>query len=323
MSSHLTLDYGLRFVHQLPQFDGYHKNANFIPEKWELAQASRLFEPACVTGTTCTGNNRRAKNPVTGEIVNVAALGTIVPNTGDIQNGVYGTGNYGFPNEGVIADTSYLYPTLGYAPRVGAAWDVRGDQRFVVRGGGGLFFDRPASNTIYNTVNNPPYTRNVTVRYGLLGDLAKTGLATEGAPSINAFQYEIPLPKSSQWNAELQSALPFALTGSFAYTGSHDFDTLAGVNINNIDLGMAYDPKLQDPTTTAGGTSNSLVTTNPESAPLLPGIREHLAAAAERLANVSLRAVDVEPPAPQRLPLRVHGHGQPVRQAGRRQPHPA
>ena len=34
----------------------------------------------------------------------------------------------------------------------------------VVRGGGGLFFDRPQAQNIYNTVNNPPFTRNVTVR---------------------------------------------------------------------------------------------------------------------------------------------------------------
>ena len=48
-------------------------------------------------------------------------------------------------------------PDMGYAPRFGAAWDVQGNQKFVVRGGAGLFFDRPPANSIYGTVNNPPF----------------------------------------------------------------------------------------------------------------------------------------------------------------------
>ena len=65
------------------------------------------------------------------------AIGTLVPDTGNRTNGVFAAGQG-------IAETNCKYPALAVAPRVGAAWDVtRQRSSFVVRGGAGLFFDRP------------------------------------------------------------------------------------------------------------------------------------------------------------------------------------
>jgi hypothetical protein len=47
--------------------------------------------------------------------------------------------------------------TNNFAPRVGFAWDVRGDQKFVVRAGGGVFYDRIWNNLFENIRFNPPY----------------------------------------------------------------------------------------------------------------------------------------------------------------------
>ena len=44
--------------------------------------------------------------------------------------------------------TIYTWPTLGWAPRFGAAYDLTGQQKIVVRGGLGLYFDRPAGNAV-------------------------------------------------------------------------------------------------------------------------------------------------------------------------------
>ena len=38
------------------------------------------------------------------------------------------------------------------------AYDVTGAQRLVVRGGVGLFYDRPDGNTVYSQVGNPPFS---------------------------------------------------------------------------------------------------------------------------------------------------------------------
>src|SRR5262249_19878784 len=150
VKDNLTLDYGLRVVHQRPQYDAYGKSSNFLLDRWTASQAPVLYVAGCANGFyPCTGTNRQAMNPLTGQFLgpnSAAAIGTLVPNTGSLTNGVYPSGQG-------IADTNYVFPKLAAAPRVGAAWDVSRKQTFAVRGSAGLFFDRPQAQNTYNTVN--------------------------------------------------------------------------------------------------------------------------------------------------------------------------
>jgi hypothetical protein len=265
-TSRLTLDYGVRFAHMRPQYDSYGYSANFLPEEWNRAQAPRLYVSGCVGGVyPCAAANRRAMDPLTGQMLgpnSALAVGTLIPNTGSITNSVYPAGT------GPVPETFYNYPSIGVTPRVGAAWDVAGNQRFVVRGGAGLFYDRAPANTVYGTVNNPPFTRNVTVRYGELQNMASTGLATEGAPSLTVWQIDNKLSASTQWNGGVQMMLPYSTALDVAYTGQHSFDTNAGVNLNAIDLGVGFLPATQNPALATSATSTdpatSYASTNPD-----------------------------------------------------------
>src|SRR6185503_877160 len=100
---------------------GYLKSSNFLPERWTAQQTPVLYVAGCANGVfPCSGTNRQAMNPLTGQFLgpaSAAAIGTLVPNTGNLMNGVFADGQG-------IAETNYLYPTLAVAPRVGAAWDV-------------------------------------------------------------------------------------------------------------------------------------------------------------------------------------------------------
>jgi hypothetical protein len=248
LRNNFTLDYGVRFVHQVPQYDAYLKSSNFLPEEWRGSQAPVLYIAGCANGVyPCTGANRQAMNPLTGQFLgpsSAAAIGTLVPNTGNTTNGIFATGQG-------IADTNYKYPAVKVAPRVGAAWDVKRDQTFVVRGSAGLFFDRPAAQNVYNTVNNPPFSRNITVRYGQLQNLSSAGLTTEAPPALVVWQYDEPLPSSVQWNTGVQMALPFSTALDVAYTGQHSYGFPLAANINAIDIGTAFLPQYQDPTQTS------------------------------------------------------------------------
>src|SRR6185436_7304284 len=112
--------------------------ANFFPEDWARDQAPVLYVAGCANGAaTCSGANRQAMNPITGQFLganSVLAIGTLVPGTGNTTNGIK------IPGQD-IADTHLVYPALKVAPRVGGAWDASGRQQFIVRGGAGLFFD--------------------------------------------------------------------------------------------------------------------------------------------------------------------------------------
>jgi hypothetical protein len=249
-SDKLTLDYGLRFVRQQPQYDSLGQASNFLPDRWDQGRAPVLYVAGCVNGVApCSGANRQAMNPLTGQLLGVGsavAIGTLVPSTGDTLNGLFLSG------EG-ITKTTYTYPLLRVAPRFGLAYDLTGTQQMVLRGGGGLFYDRPNGNDIYAQVTNPPAVQNVTVRYAQLQALA-SGLSTVGAPTLNVYQYDAKLPSSWQWNVGIQMMLPWSTSLDVAYTGQHSWNTPQAVNINAVDFGTAFLPQYQDPTLSASAT---------------------------------------------------------------------
>jgi hypothetical protein len=64
VNNRLTLDYGLRFVHQEPQYDALGQASNFLPEQWQRSQAPVLYVGGCANGVSpCTGTNRQGTRP--------------------------------------------------------------------------------------------------------------------------------------------------------------------------------------------------------------------------------------------------------------------
>jgi hypothetical protein len=242
----LSLDYGMRFVHQVPEHDKFGRASNFLPEEWSLASAPVLYVAGCANGVSpCSGQNRQAMDPLTGQFLgptSAAAIGTVVPGSGDPLNGLFQLG------QGIV-DTGYKWPTLAFAPRFGVAYDLTGTQKFVLRGSTGVFFDRTAANATRAAGSNPPISDSATLRYGKLQSLA-TGLAIKGAPTLGgAWVYDSPdLPTSVQWNAGVQIALPFATAVDVSYVGQHAYAQGVSANINAVDFGTAFLPENQDPT---------------------------------------------------------------------------
>lgn len=270
VNNRLTLNYGLRFVHMIPNYDGYYNDSNFIPEQWKSSSAPRLYVFGCDNGVyPCAAANRRAMDPATGQFIGTSAqasilVGTLVPGSGSTSNGLVLAGQG-------IAKTGFTYPALQYAPRFGGAWDVRGDGSVVIRGATGMFYDRPPANSIYATTSNPPKSQNVTLRYGNLVNISSTGLTTVAPPSITVFEYDNKVPASYQWNIGTQLRMPLNSVFDISYTGQHSYDTQNTVNLNAIDIGSAYLAQYQDPTLAANGAASSVVTTNPNQVRFYPG----------------------------------------------------
>ncbi len=259
VTNRLTFDYGMRFVHQQPQYDNTGQSSNFLPEAWTLGAAPRMYVPGCANNVyPCSGANRQAMDPVTGQFLGpntTLAIGALVPGTGNTTNGLFLSGQ-GIP------DTVFDFPTMGYAPRFGAAYDLTGQQKIVVRGGGGLFFDRPSGNSVFDQILNPPTQQNVTVRYGELQALGSGGLATTTtAVLLSVYEVDAPLPSSFQWNTGVQMALPWAIALDVSYVGQRGYNIVQPVNLNAVDYGAAFLEKNQDrtlaPSTTPGATAVS------------------------------------------------------------------
>ncbi len=254
VNSRLTLDYGMRFVHQQPQYETTGQASNFLPDKYSSSSAPLLYVAGCVNGVyPCSGTNRQAMNPVTGQLLgpgSTIAIGALVPNTGNATNGI-------FPAGQGITKTAFKWPAIAPAPRFGIAYDLTGEQRVVFRGGAGLFFDRPSGNSVFAQVLNPPNLTNVTVRYGQLQTLGSAGLTTQSPPALNVFEYNSSLPSSVQWNGGVQMALPWAMALDVSYVGQHQYHILQTYDINRVDFGTAFLPANQDPSLAASTTSGA------------------------------------------------------------------
>jgi hypothetical protein len=256
VNGRLTLDYGIRFTRQQPQHDQFLQMSNFFPEQWSKSTAPVLYVSGCNNGATvCTGNARNAMDPRTGQILTApgaantaAAIGTVIPNSGNLTNGIRQAGDG-------IADTSYVWPKLAAAPRFGMAYDLTGDQRFILRAGGGLFYDRPDGNTVFSIPGNPPISTSQDLRNGQLQTLG-SGLSTVGVPALITFQYDAQLPSSWHWQSGVQIALPGSMAVDVSYVGNHGFNRLrafqgggnGSVDLNAVDIGAAFLPQNQDPT---------------------------------------------------------------------------
>ena len=254
VSNRLTLDYGMRFVNQQPQYDQFQQQSNFFPEKWKASDAPVLYVAGCSNGaTTCSGNIRNAMDPRNGQILTAvgaantqAAIGTPIPGTGNSLNGIVQSGNG-------IAKTNYKWPTLVLAPRFGFAYDLSGNSNWVLRGSGGMFYDRPDGNTVFGSPNNPPIATSKDLRNGQLQTLG-LGLSPQPVPSLAVWQYEADVLSSVQWSVGIQKSLPWGMAGDASYVGSHGFNRLGGTqngstqNLNAVDIGAAYLPQNQDPT---------------------------------------------------------------------------
>jgi hypothetical protein len=253
VNSRLTLDYGLRIVRQQPPHDTMGQASNFFPERWQRSEAPALYVPGCANGVyPCSGTNRQAMNPLTGAFLgpnSTLAIATLVPNSGNPTNGLVRQGQG-------IAETNFTWPTVAFAPRFGMAYDVNGQQRVVLRGGAGLFFDRPNASTTTPAAGNPPTSRNITVRYGQLQSLGRGGLTTEGPPALaGLWEYDpAGLPSSTQWNGGAQLMLPWAIALDVSYVGQHSFNEVQTLNLNAIDFGAAFLPENQDRTLPASAT---------------------------------------------------------------------
>ncbi len=260
VNSRLTVDYGMRFTRQQPTYDTFQQMTNFFPDLWSVNSAPLLYVPACRNhAPTCSSANRMAMNPATGEILDgpnvlntTSAIGTVIPGSGDPTNGIRLAGQG-------IAKESYVWPTLVFGPRFGVAYDLTGTQNLVVRGGVGLFYDRPDGNTTFSIPSNPPIAESAVLANSRLQTLDQ-GFRTSGASNLVIFQYDAKIPSSVQWNAGVQMSLPWASTVDVSYVGNHGYNMLgafqgsAQVNLNQVNLGAAYRDENLDPTLTPSST---------------------------------------------------------------------
>ena len=223
----LTLDYGVRFLHQGPTHDTTGFSAQFLPAAWSAASAVRLYFPGCkVVATTCSSANQIAVDRLTGATASLSWVGQIVPGSGNVLNGVQ------FPVDGGLH-----YDAIVPEPRFGFAWNVGGTGKLVIRGSGGIFIERPSLNNLIGQYS-PPVQFNNSLTFTTLADLAGNAAGSPiQSPLAGAVNRKISMETDHQMNLTVERSVGFSTVIQAAYVGNWDRHAQETEPQNNIPFG--------------------------------------------------------------------------------------
>jgi hypothetical protein len=271
----VTLDYGMRAAWYQPQYDAGLQASSFELSLWDPTKAPRLYVPA----VNPANNTRSAYDSVAKTYLTSNYIGVIIPNSGSVTNGICAAGTC--VNKYLTKDRG-----LQWGPRFGIAWDVTGKQDFVIRTGGGIYYDRIQGNRTFDTVTNPPEALSVTEQYGYAQQLnPNTAMITP--PAVVEVDPTGKVPTTYSYQFSVQKRLPWNVILDTAYVGSGSRHQQDNRNLNWSPFGTTFKASSVDPTAGTGctGCSAALGTGRPIGSNALP---QNFMAPIMGFANVNL-----------------------------------
>jgi Carboxypeptidase regulatory-like domain/TonB-dependent Receptor Plug Domain len=255
----LTLDYGLRFYYLTPQWDTTLQASNFLPDEFDRNNAASLYYPVCIGGASpCSGDARRGMDPkliaqgMTPSLSNTVEgrfIGRLTQGSNRF-NGAFQAGQG-------INDQLQDGNAFRVSPRIGVVYDLSGSGQTIVRGGWGIFYDRPQGNQVFDMIANAPGVLNSRLDFGTLQSVTAAGADPLPTLSLSPSAFDFKPPRTTQWNLGIQHKLMAEMIFDIAYVGSKSTDLLRQVQINAVPFGATFLAQNQDPTRAPSSTLGS------------------------------------------------------------------
>jgi hypothetical protein len=204
----LSLELGLRYQWGLPTYTQSNNIANFDSAFYDPTKAVTVKADGTID--TTKGGNRfnglvRAGIGVPPDELNRVPIGND-PTVLSVPTG---------------APRGLYKPQNLFAPRFSFAYSPFNDSKMAIRGGFGIFYDRPEGNLIFPMTGLPPYSISSQLENGNLANLG-AARASAAAPfgNINAIDPNLVVPYQMGYSLGVQRELPWGIFGEVSYVGN-------------------------------------------------------------------------------------------------------
>src|SRR2546425_2366873 len=204
----LSVEFGLRFQHGWPTYTQANNIASFDPALYDPTKAVTILANGTID--TTKGGNRFNGLVRPGPGVPSSELGRVLsasdPNVAAVPAGWPG-GDFKNPKP--------------LSPRVHFPLLPLQNDKTAVRGGFGMFYDRPESNLIFPIVGIPPFSISSQVENGNLANLAAAkASALTPFGSIDSIAPNLVVPYQMNFSLSIQRELPHGFFGEVSYVGN-------------------------------------------------------------------------------------------------------
>jgi hypothetical protein len=209
----VTINYGFRWSFLREPYAGNNDWANFSLGAWSAAEAAANPSDACNGVIIVPGTS-----PCAAAAAQLSALGVTLP----LSNGTPGS------NRALVNNNNHAI-----APRLGVAWDVRGDGKTAIRAGLGQFFQREPVGLLEQLAFTAPFEITATDVRTLAAPAPLTN------PQVSPSGSENPravIPNSWQWNLSVERELGHNSALQLGYVGNSGIHLTSGIDVNAVPV---------------------------------------------------------------------------------------